>query len=263
MKKALYAIMIFFCVQSYCHAYTPEADSTQAVLSFRWEADVGAEIFGYRGGLLDQFGRPTAFSFATRAGSVNHGWSFGLRISQVELDDLNFDSNHRVGALERPVHINFTQRNTHYTMELRYDFIKDRRLHPFVDAGITINRMAARLNLYDADIHPEDEGGFIESYDLLLNNHRTFSFGAGVQLNLSGWMGFEPNLQFSSSEYLYLEIRAGYGIGGDTSFVIAKPETGLPVVPPRTSHYLFRRPIASAPIEAFYLRLSLGFRLSG
>ncbi len=246
------------------HAY-PEAgaaaaDTTEVIPSVRYELDAGGELFGYQGSLFSAHGRPAVFTMGGRIGGAWSPWTFGVRLSQAELDDINFRGEYYYDGRLRPVDANVVQRNTLYTFDLRRDFRQGKRVTAFADAGLTLNRMILRLCLRDPDRRVDDEDAVVNSFDLHRDLQAMFSAGAGIRLNLSG---LANRAAFSNEDFAFLELRAGYAFGGDTSFVLTAEREDAPLVPPRTSHSLYRKPVTVSPAEAFYVRFTLGFRLSG
>lgn len=258
VPRCVYLFLLL--AHTYLEAGAAVADTTAFIPSLRYELDMGGEIFGYRGALLSAYGRPAAFTVGGRIGDIQSPWTFGIRLGQAELDDINFRGEYHYDGRLRPVDANVVQRNTLYTFDLRRDFGTGRRVTAFADAGLTLNRMILRLCLHEPDRRRDDEDAFVNSFDLHRDMRAVFSAGAGVRLNLSG---LANRAAFSTEDFAFLELRAGYAFGGDTSFVLTAEQEDVPLVPPRTSHALYRKPITASPAEAFYVRFTLGFRLSG
>lgn len=239
-----------------CSAAFAVTDTTEYVPSIRFEIDAGGEIFGYRGELMSQFGRPAAFTFGTRLGQVWGHWTTGFRIGQVTLDDFNFEGEHFFEGRMRPARFEVTQRNTIYSLDVRRDFRARGAIYSFVEGGVSLSRMNMRMSVLDGLVSPQtEEDRHFGSTTVHARNQGLFTLGAGVRLDLTTLLAQPHTDRDSLGGNVFLEFRASYGFGREHSFVQVAENR------PDSPQSLLRSPVVTSPADAFFFRLTLGVRI--
>lgn len=252
-------LLFFWHTLAFGHA---DADTTAHVPSIRFEADVGAEVFGYQGALRAQYHTPSTFTLGARLGQEWGKWTGGFRVSQAVLMEDTFEGDFFFEGALRKVNVEASQRHTIFSFDVRRDFWSHRNAYPFMDAGFSATRMVTRLWISDSRVPVEDDEAFVDRRDLHMDNQWMLNLGAGVRIKLNRLFGMDKDGPANLKDYAFLEFRLGYAFGRDMTFVNGGADPNLPITPPRTSHPLYQRPILTSPSDAFFIRVTLGFRIN-
>lgn len=263
MKRAWLVVLLFLSNEVFSHSHIAIADTADYVPTYRISADIGTDILGYKGALRDAYGVPASLTLGIRMGQVDGKWTAGLRASQKIHEDYWFRGEYFFDGQVQPVNVHCMQRHTLWNLDLRRDFWNHRRITPFVDAGLQFSRMIAFMSIHDPRPAPRsDEEPLIRRIDLHRDLSRRFVLGTGFRVNLFSLENRGGNSRLNTSDYAFLEFRIGYLFGNSTSFLQIREGNGTRFTRPQDIDTLRARPSIHAPIDSFFLGITLGFHIT-